>query len=118
MSKTAKDELKWWKETNFQETGIAMEQLRITSARIISYSDASTNHWGFQSSLGNSADGDFPEELRQAPIIVKEAYACYKGLLTFTKPCEIYLYIDNLGLHYALKKTRSSNAQVNAYIMR
>ena len=33
------------------------------------------------------------------------------------KPCDMYLYIDNLGLHYAIKKTRSRNARVNAYIM-
>ena len=90
----------------------------IVSANTHQYSDASSHHWAFQSNAGYSADGDFPPEMKLAPIIVKEAYACYKGVLSVTKPCEMYLYIDNSGLHHALKKTRSNNPQVNAYIIR
>ena len=41
----------------------------------------------------------------------------YKGVVSIKKACEMVLYIDNLGLHHAIKKTRSRNASVNAYIM-
>ena len=92
MSKAAESELNWWEETDFEKIGMPMQQLRIVPAKIKSYTDASSNHWGFLSSHGKSADGGYPPDLINAPIIVKEAFACYKGLSTFKKACEVYLY--------------------------
>ena len=82
----------------------------IVAAKTRQYSDASSHHWAFQSNTGYSADGEFPTELKLAPIIVKEAYACYKGVISVKKPCEMYLYREhgnNLDFYYYFKSLKA-----------